>query len=142
MSETETTETDETAICPECGNPHPELSMLPDRPITFDELRELEDGEKIIYAGPTAISVTQNGPDLCRTIVLGTEETVSVAAYYDSIGWIRSFTDDDTFRDDDTEVDTEYALLINEMASQSVEAGYSCVQHWLDIGEPGGNCPI
>lgn len=144
MSDSTPTATDEQsgAVCPECGDLHQQLDMFPKRPITVDELFAIEESSDTIeYVGPTAVNMGVDRPDTCETIVIGIEDSVSVLSYYPDTGWITVFRDDDTFTGDEGPSDRTPALLINEMASQSVEAGYNCVEHWLANGEPGGNFP-
>jgi len=124
-------ETEEQSMaieCPECGDKHSQLSTFPDQPVTIEMLESLADSDSILYAGPTAINPDGTTP----MVALATETKASVVTYFDAHGWVVTFENE---RDD---IDEEYGMLVNEMASQCLEAGYQCVEQWMADGEPGG----
>lgn len=117
--------------CPDCGDTHRRLSMLPDHPISISTLESLTESNSILYTGPTLLRSDGTTP----MIVITTPNKANVVSYYEDEGWLVT---SETERDD---IDEEFGQLVNEMASQCIEAGYQCVEQWHEDGEPGASVP-
>lgn len=127
----------ETRECPACGQQHVVLQSLPEQPLSMATLEELNEKDGVLYAGPTMISFGDGGQ---RTpmIVLQTRKSTRIVSFYEKFGeWLVTLTDDTV-----QEENGEYGTFVNEMATQVIEAGYTCAQEWLDDGEPGGRVPV
>jgi len=105
--------------------------MLPDRPVSISTLESLAESDSILYTGPTLIRSDGTTP----MIVITTLNKANVVSYYENEGWLVT---SETERDD---LDEEFGQLVNEMASQCIEAGYQCVEQWHRDGEPGASIP-
>ena len=117
--------------CPDCGDTHRRLSMLPDRPLPISTLQSLTESDSILYTGPTLIRSDGTTP----MVVITTTNKANVASYYENEGWLVT---SEVERDD---IDEEFGQLVNEMASQCIEAGCHCVEQWHEDGEPGASVP-
>lgn len=68
-------------------------------------------------------------------VAIDTDTKASIASYFYDHGWLV------TFENERDNIDEEYGMFVNEMATQCIESGYKCVELWMADGEPGGSVP-
>ena len=79
--------------CPECGTRHRVIESLPDRPMTLEEVEQLEESDTFEFVievgGYTGELVAVNlEKDVTREIITVTETTLRVISHYMDRGWI------------------------------------------------------
>ena len=141
-------QTEVVSTCPECGKRHRKLDALPDHQLPLSEIDRLNGSDSILYCGPTMINSSEETTPM--VVLVSDSNTAVVASYFGSEGWLVTLEVDPdnpdaappgVEPDSDVDIDEEYGMLVNEMASQCIENGYKCVEQWIADGEPGGSVP-